>query len=96
MSSRAKRSGDARHYGAPTSPPVPGQTTRKRPKPGDKDPNYKKPTRPPSRKKPEKEGAGRRTPAAKPPKKDDSPGYNRRDYRGVDGAVEDAEKGKKK
>lgn len=91
MSSRSKRSGDAKAYGAPTSTPKPGQTTRKRPKVGDKDPNYKPPS-----KKPKKEGAARRTPAAKPPKKDDGVDYNRRDYRGVDGAVEDAEKGKKK
>jgi len=90
MGSRAQHS-----HGAPIDRPKPGQTTRKRPQVGDKDPNYKppaaapkRPKRPPSPKKPPD--------TAKRKKPDADPGYNRRDYRGVDGAVEDAEKGKKK
>lgn len=34
-------------YGAPTSTPAPGKTTRARPKVGDKNPNYKPPARKP-------------------------------------------------
>lgn len=76
MGSRSQHS-----YGSPLSTPKPGGTTRKRPKPGDKDPNYSpEASKPKPRPKPE---------AAKRKK----PDYNKRDYRGVDGAVDDAEKG---
>ena len=71
-------------YGAPMSTPKPGGTTRKRPKPGDASSDK-------SRLKPKK-----RTPSAPPKKKDpNNTGSTFRDYRGVDGAVEDAVKGKK-
>jgi hypothetical protein len=82
MGSRSQHS-----YGSPLSTPKPGGTTRSRPKPGDRDPNYK-----PEAKKP------RRPANPKPPEtaKRKKPDYPSRDYRGVDGAVEDAEKGKKK
>ena len=45
MSSRAKRSGEPKSYGAPLSTPKPGQTTRKRPQVGDKAPETKKPAK---------------------------------------------------
>ena len=69
-------------YGAPLSTPKPGGTTRKRPKVGDRSGDT-------SRLNPKK-----RTPSAPPKKPATSPGSVRRDYRGVDGAVEDAVKGK--
>jgi hypothetical protein len=69
--SRAKRSG----YGSPLSTPKPGTTTRRRPKPGDKDPSYK-----PPKKKP---GKRRKKPAPRPkkpaPKKPSSPLIERYD-----------------
>lgn len=86
MASRSQHSGKSRHYGAPLSTPKPGQTTRKRPQVGDKDPNYKKPSG-------EKKTVRPKNPATVNKR---APDYPRRDYRGVDGAVEDAEKGKKK
>ena len=70
-------------YGAPLSTPKPGSTTRKRPKPGDRSGDT-------SRLNPKK-----RTPSAPPKKSSNSEGSTFRDYRGVDGAVEDAVKGKK-
>ena len=71
-------------HGAPLSTPKPGGTTRRRPKPGDVSPDR-------SRLNPKK-----RTPSAPPKKKDpNARGSAFRDYRGVDGAVEDAVKGKK-
>lgn len=80
MGSRATRS-----HGAPLHTPKPGGTTRDRPKVGDKDPDHKPDT-----------GRKRRPPDPRAPKKPaKKPSYPHRDYRGVDGAVEDAEKGKK-
>jgi hypothetical protein len=75
-------------HGSPTSTPKPGGTTRKRPKPGDKNPNFKppsKPSKPPMSSKP-------KVPQAKPGK----PSYPHRDYRGTKGAIDDAEGVKKK
>ncbi len=61
-------------------------TPRKRPKVGDKDPNYKpkKPRKPPTSSKP------------KPAKRKQGVGSTYRDYRGTMGAVEDAQRRKKK
>jgi len=84
MPSRSKQSEKSNHYGPPLSTPKPGGTTRKRPKPGDKDPDYKKPAK------------KKRAPSKPTTKKPSKPSYNKRDYRGVDGAVDDANKGKKK
>lgn len=72
--------GKVKAYGAPLGPtPKPGGTTRKRPKVGDKDPNYKprKPRKPSPTSKPES------------PKKK-KPDYPHRDYRGTKGAIKDA------
>jgi len=82
---RKKMADGGKVHGSPLSTPKPGGTTRKRPKVGDKDPNYKprKPRKPPTSSKP------------KTPKKPGSGGSTFRDYRGVDGAVDDAVKGKK-
>lgn len=61
MASRANRS-----YGAPISSYTePGQTTRKRPKPGDKDPNYKPKKKKTKKAKPAKPKSS--TPKKKPP-----------------------------
>lgn len=74
----------ARSHGAPLSTPEPGGTTRKRPKVGDKsgDERLKNPKK--------------RTPSKPPEKKKDPEGSTFRDYRGIEGVLEDAEKGKKK
>lgn len=76
--------GKVKSYGAPLSTPPPGQTTRQRPKVGDKssdtsrlNPKQRTPSKPPAA-----------------PKKGNE-GSTFRDYRGVDGVVEDAVKGKK-
>jgi hypothetical protein len=82
MGSRSQHS--APKYGAPLSTPKPGGTTRKRPKVGDKS-NDERLLNPKER-----------TPSKPPEKKKDPEGSTFRDYRGIDGAVEDAEKGKKK
>jgi len=78
--------GKAKAYGAPMGPtPKPGGTTRVRPKVGDKDPNYK-PKKPSNRK-----------PASSSPAKKKKPSASAfRNYRGVDGAVEGAQRGKRK
>lgn len=57
--------GTVKSYGAPTSPPTPGSTTRARPKPGDKDPNFKpkKPKKPSAPKPKPLEADTRRVPA---------------------------------
>ena len=60
---------------------------RKRPKPGDKDPNWK--PRPEKPKEPK--GPERPDPKPKKPEKPKLP-YKHRDYRGTRGAIEDAEK----
>ena len=73
-------------------------STRKRPKVGDKDPNWKKPEKGPPPKqittpgKPGDSGPGGAHPGKNPPKKPKpkKPKYNHRDYRGTDGAIEDA------
>ena len=80
---KKKMADGGRVYGAPMSTPKPGGTTRKRPKVGDRSGDT-------SRLNPKK-----RTPSAPPKKPAKSPGSARRDYRGVDGAVEDAVRGKK-
>lgn len=85
MASRSQKSG-SKSYGAPLSTPKPGGTTKKRPKVGDKSPDN------------HLRNPKQRTPS-KPEKTAPEPngeGSAFRDYRGVDGAVEDAEKGKKK
>jgi len=100
MGSRSNKS--TRKYGAPIGgTPKPGGTTRKRPKVGDKDPNWVKPEKGGKPKKIETENppGGPKTPGAKKDKKNKSPGGEGstfRDYRGTDGVVEDANKGKKK
>lgn len=68
-------------YGSPLSTPKPGGTTHRRPKVGDRSPDTHllNPKR-------------RSSPS--PSKKEGSKGSTYRDYRGVDGAVDDAEKGK--
>ena len=79
-------------HGAPLSTPAPGSTKRTRPKPGDKDPNYK--PKKPAPKQPSKAPAPKK-PAPKPKAKPKSgTGSTFRDYRGVDGVVDDAMKGK--
>lgn len=82
MASRSQHSAP-KSYGAPIDgTPKPGQSQRKRPKPGDRDPNYdpdkkkKKPSPPPKK---------------ETPPKDDKPKYPHRDWRGTRGAIEDAE-----
>lgn len=80
---RKKMADGGKVYGAPIDGTRKPSTTRKRPKVGDKDPNYK-PRKP--RKTP---------PPTKPPPAKKPSGSTFRDYRGVDGAVEDAQKGKK-
>ena len=62
---------------------------RKRPKVGDKDPNFK--PKKPSPKKPKAEYRSK----AKKPEKPKLP-YNHRDYRGTRGAIDDAEGVKRK
>ena len=57
---------------------------RKRPKVGDKDPNWK-----PKKKRPNPTPSKPETPKPKVP-------YTHRDYRGTRGAIEDAESGKKR
>jgi hypothetical protein len=69
-------------YGSPLSTPKPGGTTHRRPKVGDRSPDTRLLH-------PKKRG-----PSSAPPKKGGSGGSTYRDYRGVDGAVDDAEKGK--
>ena len=75
---RKKMADGGKVYGAPMSTPKPGGTTRKRPKVGDKDPNYKpsKPRKPPT--------------SSKPKPKPGSKATVFRDYRGTKGAIEDA------
>lgn len=71
-------------HGAPLETPKPGQTTRKRPKVGDKDPTpRKKSTRQPTSSKPVEEK-----------KKTGGPVF--RDYRGTRGVIDDATGVKKK
>lgn len=56
--STSRSNKEARRYGAPLSTPKPGNTTRKRPKVGDKDPNYKpSPPKKAAPKKPKKKKA---------------------------------------
>lgn len=99
MGSRSKHSG-SREYGAPTGTPKPGGTSRKRPKPGDKDPNWPKPKKgpKPERIKPKGPPGGPGTPGAKGtyPKKDKPKGSTFRDYRGIEGVLEDAQRKPKK
>lgn len=68
-------------HGSPMSTPKPGGTTRRRPRPGDKDPNY---TPPNSR--PRRPRSSRPAPNPKP----SGPSYPHRDYRGTEGAIDDA------
>lgn len=76
--------GKVKEHGAPMGPtPKPGGTTRKRPKVGDKDPNYKP-------RKPRKKTPAPSKPAPKKPTKPTKPKYPHRDYRGTKGAIEDA------
>jgi len=76
--------GKVKSYGAPIDgTPKPGGSTRKRPQVGDKSGD----TRLLNPKK--------RTPSKPPVKKKKPSGSTYRDYRGVDGVVEDAQKGKK-
>lgn len=75
--------GPVRSYGAPIDgTPKPGTSTRRRPKPGDKsgDTRLLNPKR--------------RGYSPEPPKKGGNEVSTYRDYRGVDGAVDDAVKGK--
>ena len=83
MGSRSNHSAP-KSYGAPLSTPKPGGTTRKRPKVGDKDPDYKP-------RKPRK-----KTPRKPAEKKKPELNYNHRDYRGTRGAIDDAEGVKRK
>ena len=86
MASRSKHSGPVRSYGTPTERPVPGETTRKRPRVGDKDPNYKPPKKEARKPRPKK-------PVAKKPKGPQAgAGSKFRDWRGTRGAIEDAER----
>jgi hypothetical protein len=80
MGSRSQHSAP-KTYGSPISTPKPGGTGRKRPKVGDKDPDYK----------PRKASP----PAAKKEKKPEL-NYNHRDWRGTRGAIDDAEGVKRK
>ena len=66
-------------HGAPIDRPKVGTSTRKRPKVGDKDPNWKP-------KKPSKPAT-----SSKPPVKKNKPsGSTFRDYRGTKGVIDDA------
>jgi hypothetical protein len=77
MSSRSNS-----EHGAPIDgTPRPGTTTRKRPKVGDKDPNYNPDKKKKPSPRPEKKETGKKS----------KPKYNHRDYRGTRGAIEDAE-----
>lgn len=82
--STSRSNKETREYGAPLATPKPGQTKRKRPKVGDRsgDDHLRHPKK--------------RTPSKPEANEDGYKGSAFRDYRGVDGAVEDAEKGKKK
>jgi hypothetical protein len=75
---RVKKADGGKVHGSPMSTPKPGGTTRKRPKVGDKDPNYKpsKPSKPPT--------------SSKPTPKPGSRATTFRDYRGTKGAIKDA------
>ena len=99
MASRSNKSAN-KSYGAPIGGTAkPGKTTRKRPKVGDKDKGWKKPEKggKPKRITTENPPGGPSTPGAKKDKKSSgSKGSTFRDYRGVEGVLEDAQKGKKK
>jgi hypothetical protein len=91
------RSNKSNKYGAPIGgTPKPGGTTRKRPKVGDKDSGWKKPEKggKPKKIKTENPPGGPKTPGAKK-KSPGGEGSTFRDYRGTEGVVEDANKGKK-
>lgn len=96
MGSRSNKS--QRKYGAPIGgTPKPGGTTRNRPQPGDKDPNWKRPEKgkKPEKIKTKKPPGGPKAPGAKK-KSPGGKGSTFRDYRGNEGVLEDAYKGKKK
>lgn len=79
--------GPVREHGAPIGgTPAPGGSTRNRPRPGDRDPNFKK-----------KKKRRPSTPSAPPAKpKPGSGGSTFRDYRGSEGVIDDASGVKKK